>query len=118
MSQNSILKEKSFQFGIRIINLYKFLRQNHCELVISQQLLRCGTAIGASIREAEFGESRVDFKHKLSIGLKEANETVYWLELLFQTGYLTRKMFDSLYQDAVSILKMLVSSLKTLKRGQ
>jgi four helix bundle protein len=116
MSQNSVLKTKSFDFAIRIINLYKYLKKKHGEYVLSQQILKAGTSIGALIREAEFAESRSDFKHKLNIGLKEANESVYWLQLLFATEYITKRMFESMFTDANSLLKMLVSSMKTLRR--
>jgi four helix bundle protein len=115
MSSNSILKSKSFDFAVRVINLYKYLKKKHGEYIISQQIIRAGTAIGALVREAEFAESRNDFLHKLHIGLKEANESVYWLELLHATNYITKKMFDSMIKDATELLKMLISSVKTVK---
>ena len=115
MSRDSILKTKSFDFDVRIINLYKYLKKQHGEYVVSQQILRAGTSIGALIREAEFAESRKDFMHKLYIGLKEANESIYWLELLHKTGYISKKMFDSMLKDGQELLKMLVSSVKTIK---
>lgn len=115
MSRESVLKQKSFDFAVRIINLYKFLKKRHSEYIVSQQVLRAGTSIGALIREAEFAESRKDFMHKLYIGLKEANESIYWIELLFATGFINKKMFDSMHKDASELLKMLVSSVKTLK---
>ena len=115
MSRESILKAKSFDFAIRIINLCKFLKKTHTEYELAQQLLRSGTAIGALIREAEHAESRKDFTHKLSIGLKEANECAYWLELLFAAEYLDRKMFESMLSDCTKLLKMLISSVKTSK---
>ena len=115
MSNNSILKSKSFDFAVRIINLYKYLKKKHGEYIISQQIIRAGTSIGALVREAEFAESRKDFLHKLHISLKEANESVYWLQLLYATDYITKKMFDSMTGDATQLLKMLVSSVKTIK---
>ncbi len=115
MSRNSILKAKSFEFAVRIIKLYKYLKKQHSEYELSKQLLRSGTAIGALIREAEHAESRKDFSHKLNIGLKEANESIYWLELLYATDYITRKMFDSMIRDATELLKMLIASVKTTK---
>jgi four helix bundle protein len=115
MSRDSILKKKSFDFAIRIIKLYKYLKKNYAEYELSQQLLRCGTSVGALVREAEYAESRKDFIHKLSIGLKGANETVYWLELLFANQYISKKMFDSMIKDGTEILKMLISSVKTSK---
>src|SRR5690242_15311276 len=109
MSRDSILKNKSFDFAVRVINLYKYLKKKHGEYVISQQILKAGTAIGALIREAEFAESRKDFNHKLTIGLKEANESVYWIELLFATNFINKEMFDSMHADALELLKMLIS---------
>lgn len=115
MSRESILKTKSFDFAVRIIKLYKYLKKTHNEYELSQQLIRAGTSIGALIREAEHAESRKDFVHKLNIGLKEANESVYWLQLLHATDYINKRMFDSLIKDALELLKMLISSVKTTK---
>ena len=115
MSSNSILKSKSFDFAVRIINLYKYLKKKHGEYIISQQIIRAGTSVGALVREAEFAESKKDFLHKLYIGLKEANESVYWLQLLHATDFITKKMFDSMIKDATELLKMLISSVKTVK---
>ena len=115
MSRNSILKSKSFDFAVRVINLYKYLKKKHGEYIISQQIIKAGTSM---VREAEFAESRKDFLHKLNIGLKEANESVYWLELLYATGFITKKMFDSMISDATQLLKMLISSVKTVKSKQ
>ena len=115
MSKESILRKKSFDFAIRIINLYKYLKSKHGEYVISQQILKAGTSVGALIREAEFAESRKDFMHKLYIGLKEANESKYWLELLYATAYISKSMFQSIYKDSSELVSMLVSSVKTIK---
>jgi|SRR5687767_12114814 len=115
MSRESILKTKSFNFAVRIIKLYKFLKKNHNDYVLLLQILKCGTAIGALVREAEHAESKKDFIHKLTISLKEANETIYWLELLHANDYINKKMFDSLSKDATELLKMLISSIKTSK---
>ena len=115
MSQDSILKSKSFDFAVRIINLYKFLKQKHGEFVLSKQILRSGTSIGALIREAEFAESKPDFLHKLTIGLKEANEIIYWLQLLYATNYISRRMYESIISDANELVRMLVASIKTIK---
>ena len=115
MSQKSVLKTKSFEFAVRIINLYKYVKKRHTEYVVSQQILRAGTSIGALIREAEFAESRKNFMHKFYIGLKEANESIYWLELLFATKFINRKLFESMHNDASEFLKMLVSGVKTIK---
>jgi len=91
MAKNNVLKQKSFDFSVRIVNLYKFLKKEHNEFVLSQQIISSGTAIGALIREAEHAESLKDFLHKLNIGLKEANESKYWLDLLFATQLSIRK---------------------------
>jgi len=115
MSRESILKIKSFDFAIRIIKLNQYLRQKHSEYQLSQQILRAGTSVGAMVREAEHAESRKDFLHKLSIGLKEINECGYWLDLLFATNYLNKRMYESVKNDSVELLKMLIASIKTTK---
>ena len=115
--RDSVLRVKSFDFAIRIVNLYKYLKNEHGEYILSQQLIRSGTSIGAIIREAEHAESSRDFVHKLSIGLKEANESKYWLDLLFATDNITLKMYESLNKDCEEILKILVASVKTSKRN-
>lgn len=113
--KKGILNFKSFEFAIRVVNLRKYLIKNRNEFVISKQILRCGTSVGAMVREAEFSESMADFIHKLSIAQKEINETIYWLELLYKTGYLKFDQFESLNNDAIEILKLLTSSIKTSK---
>ena len=114
MKQN-VLKDKSFLFAIRIINLYKFLKAEHKEFVLSKQIIRSGTSVGALVREAEHGESIKDFVHKLSISLKEINETEYWLDLLFATDFINEKMYQSLKKDCEELLKLLTASVKTSK---
>jgi len=114
-NENSILKIKSLAFAIRIVKLYKHLSEKDKEYVLSKQCLRSGTAIGALIREAEYGQSKADFINKLSIALKEANETLYWLILLHETGYLTTISFDSMKADTEELLKLLTASIKTAK---
>src|SRR5438552_5384311 len=116
MSKENILKNKSFDFAVRIIKLYKYLRKRYTDWDLSQQILRSGTAVGALIREAEYAKRRKDFMHKLHIGIKEANECAYWLELVYATDYITKRMFDSIQHDAVELLKMLTASIKTTKR--
>ncbi len=113
--KRNIIKEKSFDFAVRVVNLNKFL-QDKKEYVLSKQILRSGTSVGAMIRESEHAESNLDFIHKLAIGQKEANETIYWLELLFETKYIDKKMFDSLESDLVEIQKLLTSIIVTLKK--
>ncbi len=113
--KENILKTKSFDFAVRIVKLYKFLKKEHNEFILSQQIVRSGTSIGALIREAEHGESLKDFIHKLTIGLKEANESKYWLDLLFATDFITKKMYDSINKDCEELLKLLTASVKTSK---
>lgn len=115
MKQN-ILKTKSFDFAIRIINLYKFLKKQHSEYILSQQIVKSGTSIGALVREAEHAESLKDFAHKLNIGLKEANESMYWLDLLYATGFISEKMYKSIIKDCEELLKLLIASVKTTKK--
>ncbi len=115
MKQN-ILKEKSFAFAVRVVNLHKYLRKQHGEYILSQQLIRSGTSIGATIREAEHAESLKDFIHKLSVGLKEANESKYWLDLLYAASLINKKMFDSINNDCEELLKLLIASIKTSKQ--
>ena len=115
--KNNTIKNKSFAFAIRIVNTYKFLVNEKKEFVLSKQLFRSGTSIGALIREAEHAQSKADFIHKMSIALKEANETVYWLELLYRTEYLESKAYNSISKDAVELLKMLISIVKSSKNN-
>lgn len=114
MKKNVVL-DKSFSFAVRIVNLYKFLVSEKKEYVLSKQILRCGTAIGALVRESQQAESNADFIHKLSIALKEANETDYWLLLLNETNYIETKQFESLKPDIEELLKLLVSIIKKSK---
>ncbi|PSB46317.1 four helix bundle protein [Chamaesiphon polymorphus] len=114
---NSPLKDKSFAFAIRIVNLYKHLSSDKKEYILSKQLLRSGTAVGALVREAEYGESKSDFIHKLAIALKEANETEYWILLLCETNYLTIKQCESIIDDLKELLRLLTSSIKTTKQN-
>lgn len=111
----NIVKNKSFAFAIRIVKLYQFLCERKKEFILSKQLLRSGTAVGALIREAEHAESKTDFKHKMSIAQKEINETIYWLELLKETGYLTDEQFQNINNDAVEIIKLLTTIIKSTK---
>jgi four helix bundle protein len=115
---NSILRDKSFKFALRTIQLSKYLQNTHKEYILSKQVLRSGTSVGALIREAQYAQSRADFLHKLTIALKEANETEYWILLLFESSYIDEKMFDSIYPDIKELLKLLISSTKTVKAYQ
>jgi len=112
----SILKNKSYFFAIRTVKLAQFLQQNK-EFVMSKQILKSGTSIGALVREAEFAQSKLDFINKLSIALKEANETTYWLSLLNDTNYIEEKLFDSLQKDCKELISILVSIIKTTKKN-
>jgi four helix bundle protein len=112
---NSALKDKSYSFALRIIKLYKYLSKNK-EFVLSKQILRSGTSVGALISEAKFAQSKADFTHKLSIALKEANETSYWIELLHDSEYIDKKMYNSIIKDNDELIKILVSSVKTSKQ--
>lgn len=113
--KENIIKNKSFEFALRIVKLYQYLAESKKEYVLSKQLLRSGTAIGALVRESEHAESKADFIHKLSISLKEANETDYWLELLFRSNYLDETEYNSMKNNIEEILKLLVSIIKTSK---
>ncbi len=110
------LKDKSYQFAIRIVKLSQLLQQDKKEFVLSKQVLRSGTAVGALIREAEFGQSKADFISKMSISLKEANETDYWLSLLKDTDFISKKLSESLQSDCKELIAMLVSTVKTCKK--
>jgi four helix bundle protein len=111
-----ILKGKSFDFAVKITNLYKYILENKKENILNKQLLRSGTAVGALIREAQNGESKADFIHKLSIAQKECDETIYWLELLRMTDFISKKEFESINRDAIALLKMLRSAIIITKK--
>jgi four helix bundle protein len=113
--KENIVKNKSFGFAIRVVRLYRFLVDEKREFVLSKQLLRSGTSVGAMVREAEHAETKKDFIHKMAIAQKEANESIYWLELLKETNYLSVNEFESLHNDAVEIIKLLTSILKSSK---
>ena len=113
--KENIVRDKSFAFALRVVRLAKFLESEKREFVLSRQLLRSGTAIGALVREAEHAESKADFIHKMSIALKEANETAYWLELLRQGEYVEEQSFESVRSDSEELIKLLVAIVKTSK---
>lgn len=108
-------KLKSFEFALRIVKLYQYLIKQKKEFVLSKQLLRSGTAIGAMIRENEHADSKSDFIHKLSIALKEANESEYWIELLYKSELIDEKSFQSIQTDVEELLKLLTAIIKTSK---
>ena len=111
----NVVKQKSFDFAIHIVKLYQFLIETNKEYVMSKQILRSGTAVGAMIREAEHAESKKDFIHKMAIAQKEINESIYWLELLNKTEYLSIDQFENIHHDAVEIIKLITSIIKSSK---
>ena len=111
MKENVIMR-KSFAFSVRIVNLYKYLSEQKKEYVISKQIYRSGTSIGANIAEAQRAQSTADFVAKMKIALKEANETQYWLQLLHETNYITEKEFTSVHNDLLEVLKILTAICK------
>lgn len=113
--KENILKIKSYEFAIRIVKLSQYLQTERKEFVLSKQILRSGTAVGALIREAEYGQSKTDFIHKLTISLKEANETEYWINILKDTGYIDCKLYESIPQDCKELLRLLLHLLKPQK---
>lgn len=115
--KENIVKEKSYKFAMRVIKAYKFLSEDKREFVLSKQILRSGTAIGALIREAEQAQSRKDFIHKMNIALKEANETEYWLMLLKDSEYINEESFISIHKDCDELIRLLVSIVKTTKQS-
>ncbi|OGX82556.1 four helix bundle protein [Hymenobacter coccineus] len=112
----NVLYEKAYAFGVQVVRAYQFLSREKQEYVLSKQLLRCGTSIGANIAEANGALSDADFSAKISINYKECLETKYWLHLLHDTEYLTALMFESLYHDADELSKMLFATLRSTNR--
>ncbi|MDZ7900076.1 MAG: four helix bundle protein [Arcicella sp.] len=115
---DNIIRKKSIDFAIRIVNCYKYLVENQKEYVMSKQMLRSGTSIGANVNEAIYAESKNDFIHKLSISLKEAAETEYWLLILKETKFIDEIMFNSLNSDVSEIIKILASIIKTSRSNK
>lgn len=111
----NVIEEKSFAFAVRIVNLCRYLRETKNEFVLSKQLLRSGTSIGANVAEAQQAQSTLDFVSKMSISLKEASETKYWIKLLFATNYLTESESTSILNDCIELEKILVSIIKSSK---
>lgn len=118
MKEDNIVREKSFAFAARVVRLAQWLQNEKKEYVLSRQVLKSGTAIGALVREAEHAESKSDFTHKMSIALKEANETLYWLDLLHETNYLDASSMQSIRPDSEELLKLLITIVKTSKRDR
>ena len=115
---DNTIEDKSFKFAVRIVNLHKHLTKVKKEYTLSKQLLRCGTSIGANVSEAQRAQSKADFHSKMSIALKESNETYYWLKLLYETDYLTEKEFLSVEIDVNELISLLVSICKTTQNNK
>ena len=120
MKENNVVKEKSLDFSLRIINMSKYLfdKLPFSEKTIITQIIKSGTSIGANVFEAEYAESKDDFKHKLKISLKEANETKYWLTLLFRCDYLSKEQYNSLIVDCEELIKLLTSIINKINNNQ
>jgi len=114
----NVIKEKSFRFAVRIVMLCKYLKTEKREYILIKQLMRSGTSIGANVRESQNAESKADFIHKLAIAQKEADETLFWLELLKETDYITAEEFRSLESDASELLKLIRSIILTTKKNK
>ncbi|MDL2265719.1 four helix bundle protein [Parabacteroides sp. OttesenSCG-928-G21] len=113
--RRNVIKEKSFKFAVRIVELYKFLSERN-EYVLSKQLLRSGTSVGANVRESINAQSSADFIHKLSIAQKECDESIYWLELLYKTNFISENEFNSFFNEASELLRILRSIILTTKQ--
>ena len=113
--KNNIIKDKSYSFALRVVKMCRYLTSEKQEYVLSKQVLRSGTSIGALVMEAEHAQSRADFVNKMNVALKEANETTYWLSLLKDSGYIDEQMFNSILPQSEELLKILISIVKTSK---
>ena len=111
----SVILDKSKVFALRIIKLYRYLSEQKCERILSKQLLRCGTSVGANAKESVFAQSKADFTAKMFIAQKECAETEYWLELLYESGYIDKREFESVYDDCQELMRLIVASTKTLQ---
>jgi four helix bundle protein len=117
MMPKSIGYEKAFKFSIRIVRLYQYLCKDKKEYVLSKQILRSGTSIGANIKEALQAQSKRDYLSKMNVALEEASETEYWLDLLQSTDYIDDKMYSSMIEDCRELIKILVSTVKTTRKS-
>ncbi|MCR4879155.1 MAG: four helix bundle protein [Bacteroidales bacterium] len=117
MKTDNIILTKSKTYALRIIKMYKYLCAEKKEFVMSKQILRSGTSIGANVREGSRGQSKSDFVAKMSIAQKEAEETCYWLELLYESGYISKKIFDSMYEDNLELIRILSSIIITTRQN-
>ena len=116
MKTNNVIVDKSFAFAVWTVHLYKHLTETKHEYVISKQILRSGTSIGANIKEAIRGQSKDDFANKLNISLKEASETEYWLDLLVATDYITKEEYESIHNDCLELIKLLTAIIKSSRK--
>ena len=117
METENVIVKKSKAFALRIINMYKYLCSEKREYVMSKQVLRSGTSIGANVREGVRGQRKPDFIAKMSIAQKEAEETCYWLELLYESGYINKSIFESMYRDNLEINRILASIILTARQN-
>ncbi|MDR3183347.1 MAG: four helix bundle protein [Planctomycetaceae bacterium] len=115
MYKTNVVVEKSFDFAVRIVDLYRFLCKEHKEYVLSKQILRSGTSVGANVSEAAYGQSKKDFAAKMSVALKESSETRYWIKLLVRTNFLTQEQGNSILTDCDEIFRILHAIVKTTK---
>ena len=118
MMRESIAVEKAKAFAIRIIRMYQWLNREKREFILSKQCLRSGTSIGANLSEGLSGQSRADFLAKLHIALKESYETEYWLDLLHETDYISKEIYESLHEDCIELVKILTATIKTTKSSE
>jgi four helix bundle protein len=116
--KENVIKNRSFAFALKIVKLFQYLQTERKEFVMSKQLLRSGTAIGALVREAEQAESKADFIHKMAVAQKETNETLYWIELLYQSECLNKEQYQTTIADANELLKIIASIIITSKENQ
>ena len=115
--KDSVIREKSFKFAVSIVKLNQFMNDTHKEYVLSKQILRSGTSIGANVREAGHAQSKKDFLYRMQIALKEASETEYWLDLLIETGYIDTNLATSLKNDCIELLKLLTACVKSTRKS-
>lgn len=115
MKKENVVREKSFRFAVRVVRLYQYLADSKREYVLSKQMLRSGTSVGANVREADNAENKADFIHKMGVAQKEIDETMYWFELLRETDYLSATEFDSIHRDAGELLKLIRSIIISAK---
>ena len=116
--KESLLYDKSLTFAIRCVKFYKYLKEEKGVYILSKQLLRSGTSIGANLRESRFAQSPADFESKLCIALKEAEETQYWIELMFHSELISEHEYQSIYNDSSEMVALLLSTLKTYRNNQ